>query len=253
MALVVLNCNFNYTCTQIHYLILCGSTAICLCCAESYLVFPMVMGDIEILHVCNLMFIHQTTWLAATTESLRTESKGNKSFWRVAVFCGKFLLFYAVFILQNNVCSFLWRVPLLLGAFARGLLVSASTYIYVYLNFIYQRSMFLCLQSSGFQVGDEILEINGESTKNMKHSRAIELIKNGGRRARLVLKRGDGSVPEYGGYIWYTYHFSDNCYLVSSKMFSISLIFPLRQFILYWTFFLIEHNVHIVISYLFVL
>lgn len=49
-----------------------------------------------------------------------------------------------------------------------------------------------------FQVGDEILEINGESTKNMKHSRAIELIKNGGRRARLVLKRGDGSVPEYG-------------------------------------------------------
>ncbi|XP_051949853.1 membrane-associated guanylate kinase, WW and PDZ domain-containing protein 1-like isoform X1 [Xyrauchen texanus] len=48
-------------------------------------------------------------------------------------------------------------------------------------------------------VGDEILEINGESTKNMKHSRAIELIKNGGRRARLVLKRGDGSVPEYDG------------------------------------------------------
>ncbi|XP_051525786.1 membrane-associated guanylate kinase, WW and PDZ domain-containing protein 1-like [Myxocyprinus asiaticus] len=47
------------------------------------------------------------------------------------------------------------------------------------------------------RVGDEILEINGESTKNMKHSRAIELIKNGGRQARLVLKRGDGSVPEY--------------------------------------------------------
>ncbi|XP_064779561.1 membrane-associated guanylate kinase, WW and PDZ domain-containing protein 1-like [Oncorhynchus masou masou] len=47
------------------------------------------------------------------------------------------------------------------------------------------------------RVGDEILEINGESTKNMKHARAIELIKNGGRRAHLVLKRGDGSVPEY--------------------------------------------------------
>ncbi|XP_064812675.1 membrane-associated guanylate kinase, WW and PDZ domain-containing protein 1-like isoform X6 [Oncorhynchus masou masou] len=47
------------------------------------------------------------------------------------------------------------------------------------------------------RVGDEILEINSESTKNMKHARAIELIKNGGRRARLVLKRGDGSVPEY--------------------------------------------------------
>uniref|UniRef100_A0A6I8QL58 Membrane-associated guanylate kinase, WW and PDZ domain-containing protein 1 n=1 Tax=Xenopus tropicalis TaxID=8364 RepID=A0A6I8QL58_XENTR len=49
------------------------------------------------------------------------------------------------------------------------------------------------------RVGDEILEINGETTKNMKHARAIELIKNGGRRVRLCLKRGDGSVPEYGG------------------------------------------------------
>ncbi|XP_075690113.1 membrane-associated guanylate kinase, WW and PDZ domain-containing protein 1 isoform X2 [Rhinoderma darwinii] len=47
------------------------------------------------------------------------------------------------------------------------------------------------------RVGDEILEINAESTKNMKHARAIELIKNGGRRVRLSLKRGDGSVPEY--------------------------------------------------------
>ncbi|KAM8758654.1 membrane-associated guanylate kinase, WW and PDZ domain-containing protein 1 isoform 11-T11 [Rhynchonycteris naso] len=47
------------------------------------------------------------------------------------------------------------------------------------------------------RIGDEILEINGETTKNMKHSRAIELIKNGGRRVRLSLKRGDGSVPEY--------------------------------------------------------
>ncbi|XP_032067615.1 membrane-associated guanylate kinase, WW and PDZ domain-containing protein 1 isoform X20 [Thamnophis elegans] len=49
------------------------------------------------------------------------------------------------------------------------------------------------------RIGDEILEINGETTKNMKHARAIELIKNGGRKVRLFLKRGDGSVPEYGG------------------------------------------------------
>ncbi|XP_058844583.1 membrane-associated guanylate kinase, WW and PDZ domain-containing protein 1-like isoform X5 [Acipenser ruthenus] len=47
------------------------------------------------------------------------------------------------------------------------------------------------------RVGDEILEINGESTKTMKHARAIELIKNGGHRVHMVLKRGDGSVPEY--------------------------------------------------------
>uniref|UniRef100_A0A673MNJ2 Membrane-associated guanylate kinase, WW and PDZ domain-containing protein 1 n=1 Tax=Sinocyclocheilus rhinocerous TaxID=307959 RepID=A0A673MNJ2_9TELE len=44
---------------------------------------------------------------------------------------------------------------------------------------------------------NEILEINGESTKGMKHARAIELIKNGGRKVHLVLRRGDGSVPEY--------------------------------------------------------
>ncbi|KAI1897175.1 hypothetical protein AGOR_G00080510 [Albula goreensis] len=53
------------------------------------------------------------------------------------------------------------------------------------------------VRNGKMRVGDEILEINGESTKNMKHARAIELIKNGGRRVRLVLKRGDGSVPEY--------------------------------------------------------
>lgn len=34
----------------------------------------------------------------------------------------------------------------------------------------------------------------------MSHARAIELIKAGGRRVRLLLKRGTGQVPEYGGY-----------------------------------------------------
>ncbi|XP_015202607.2 membrane-associated guanylate kinase, WW and PDZ domain-containing protein 1b isoform X1 [Lepisosteus oculatus] len=53
------------------------------------------------------------------------------------------------------------------------------------------------VRNGKMRVGDEILEINGETTKNMKHSRAIELIKNGGRRVHMVLKRGDGSVPEY--------------------------------------------------------
>lgn len=32
----------------------------------------------------------------------------------------------------------------------------------------------------------------------MTHARAIELIKAGGRRVRLLLKRGTGQVPEYG-------------------------------------------------------
>uniref|UniRef100_A0A3Q1BKU4 Membrane-associated guanylate kinase, WW and PDZ domain-containing protein 1 n=1 Tax=Amphiprion ocellaris TaxID=80972 RepID=A0A3Q1BKU4_AMPOC len=61
------------------------------------------------------------------------------------------------------------------------------------------------VRNGKMRVGDEILEINGESTKNMKHSRAIELIKNGGRRARLVLKRGDGSVPEYASCLFYLF------------------------------------------------
>lgn len=34
----------------------------------------------------------------------------------------------------------------------------------------------------------------------MTHARAIELIKSGGRRVRLLLKRGTGQVPEYGGF-----------------------------------------------------
>ncbi|XP_051931838.1 membrane-associated guanylate kinase, WW and PDZ domain-containing protein 1-like isoform X2 [Hippocampus zosterae] len=55
------------------------------------------------------------------------------------------------------------------------------------------------VRNGKMRVGDEILEINGESTKGMKHSRAIELIKSGGPRVHLVLKRGDGSVPEYDG------------------------------------------------------
>ncbi|XP_051957324.1 membrane-associated guanylate kinase, WW and PDZ domain-containing protein 1-like isoform X4 [Xyrauchen texanus] len=54
------------------------------------------------------------------------------------------------------------------------------------------------VRNGKMRVGDEILEINGESTKGMKHARAIELIKNGGRKVHLVLRRGDGSVPEYG-------------------------------------------------------
>uniref|UniRef100_A0A8C2GW04 Membrane-associated guanylate kinase, WW and PDZ domain-containing protein 1 n=1 Tax=Cyprinus carpio TaxID=7962 RepID=A0A8C2GW04_CYPCA len=55
------------------------------------------------------------------------------------------------------------------------------------------------VRNGKMRVGDEILEINGESTKGMKHARAIELIKNGGRKVHLVLRRGDGSVPEYDG------------------------------------------------------
>ncbi|XP_028813475.1 membrane-associated guanylate kinase, WW and PDZ domain-containing protein 2 isoform X3 [Denticeps clupeoides] len=54
------------------------------------------------------------------------------------------------------------------------------------------------IRNGRMRVGDQIIEINGDSTRDMSHARAIELIKAGGRRVRLLLKRGTGQVPEYG-------------------------------------------------------
>ncbi|TRY54863.1 hypothetical protein DNTS_001814 [Danionella cerebrum] len=48
------------------------------------------------------------------------------------------------------------------------------------------------IRNGRMRVGDQIIEINGESTRDMSHARAIELIKAGGRRVRLLLKRGTG-------------------------------------------------------------
>ncbi|XP_051974424.1 membrane-associated guanylate kinase, WW and PDZ domain-containing protein 2-like [Xyrauchen texanus] len=53
------------------------------------------------------------------------------------------------------------------------------------------------IRNGRMRVGDQIIEINGESTRDMTHAHAIELIKSGGRRVRLLLKRGTGQVPEY--------------------------------------------------------
>uniref|UniRef100_A0A672S7Y8 Membrane-associated guanylate kinase, WW and PDZ domain-containing protein 1 n=1 Tax=Sinocyclocheilus grahami TaxID=75366 RepID=A0A672S7Y8_SINGR len=54
------------------------------------------------------------------------------------------------------------------------------------------------IRNGRMRVGDQIIEINSESTRDMSHTHAIELIKAGGRRVRLLLKRGTGQVPEYG-------------------------------------------------------
>lgn len=40
------------------------------------------------------------------------------------------------------------------------------------------------------RVGDQLIEINSQSTKNMTHGEAIELIKNGGLAVRLLVRRG---------------------------------------------------------------
>ncbi|XP_043569713.1 membrane-associated guanylate kinase, WW and PDZ domain-containing protein 2a isoform X1 [Chiloscyllium plagiosum] len=53
------------------------------------------------------------------------------------------------------------------------------------------------IRNGRMRVGDHIIEINGENTREMTHARAIDLIKSGGKRVRLLLKRGTGQVPEY--------------------------------------------------------
>uniref|UniRef100_A0A0P5MJT4 Membrane-associated guanylate kinase, WW and PDZ domain-containing protein n=1 Tax=Daphnia magna TaxID=35525 RepID=A0A0P5MJT4_9CRUS len=52
-------------------------------------------------------------------------------------------------------------------------------------------------QDGRLRVGDQLIEINGISTKNMTHADAIELIKNGGMVVRLLLRRGN-VVPPMG-------------------------------------------------------
>lgn len=47
------------------------------------------------------------------------------------------------------------------------------------------------------QVGDQIVEINGEPTQGITHTRAIELIQAGGNNVLLLLRPGLGLVPDH--------------------------------------------------------
>ncbi|XP_052337260.1 uncharacterized protein LOC118382142 isoform X2 [Oncorhynchus keta] len=51
--------------------------------------------------------------------------------------------------------------------------------------------------SHKIQVSDQLVEINGDSTTGMTHSQAVEQIRRGGHRIHLVLKKGNGYVPDY--------------------------------------------------------
>ncbi|XP_072223012.1 membrane-associated guanylate kinase, WW and PDZ domain-containing protein 3-like isoform X2 [Leuresthes tenuis] len=53
-------------------------------------------------------------------------------------------------------------------------------------------------RSNKIQVSDQLVEINGDSTAGMTHSQAVEQIRRGGQRIHLVLKKGNGYVPDYG-------------------------------------------------------
>ncbi|XP_076859772.1 membrane-associated guanylate kinase, WW and PDZ domain-containing protein 2 isoform X2 [Brachyhypopomus gauderio] len=52
-------------------------------------------------------------------------------------------------------------------------------------------------RSQKIQVSDQLVEINGDSTAGMTHSQAVEQIRKGGHRIHLILKKGNGYVPDY--------------------------------------------------------
>ena len=56
-------------------------------------------------------------------------------------------------------------------------------------------------QDGRLQVGDQLIEINGQTTKNMTHGDAIELIKNGGQTVRLLVRRANTPNPAFLGKI----------------------------------------------------
>ncbi|XP_026099623.1 membrane-associated guanylate kinase, WW and PDZ domain-containing protein 3a isoform X2 [Carassius auratus] len=53
------------------------------------------------------------------------------------------------------------------------------------------------LKDGRIHVGDQIVEINGEPTQGITHTRAIELIQAGGNKVLLLLRHGLGQVPDH--------------------------------------------------------
>ncbi|XP_058500192.1 membrane-associated guanylate kinase, WW and PDZ domain-containing protein 3a isoform X2 [Solea solea] len=53
------------------------------------------------------------------------------------------------------------------------------------------------LNDGRIHVGDQIVEINGEATQGITHTRAIELIQAGGNKVHLLLRPGQGLVPDH--------------------------------------------------------
>lgn len=69
---------------------------------------------------------------------------------------------------------------------------SLSSYWLV--HWILQSDLTECLC---WQVGDQIVEINGEPTQGITHTRAIELIQAGGTKVLLLLRPGQGLIPDH--------------------------------------------------------
>ncbi|KAK9404584.1 membrane-associated guanylate kinase WW and PDZ domain-containing protein 3-like [Crotalus adamanteus] len=54
------------------------------------------------------------------------------------------------------------------------------------------------IKDGRIHVGDQIVEINGEPTQGITHTRAIELIQSGGNKVLLLLRPGTGLIPDHG-------------------------------------------------------
>ncbi|XP_053106062.1 membrane-associated guanylate kinase, WW and PDZ domain-containing protein 3 isoform X2 [Hemicordylus capensis] len=53
------------------------------------------------------------------------------------------------------------------------------------------------IKDGRIHVGDQIVEINGEPTQGITHTRAIELIQSGGNKVLLLLRPGTGLIPDH--------------------------------------------------------
>ncbi|MEE6493339.1 hypothetical protein FKM82_016792 [Ascaphus truei] len=53
------------------------------------------------------------------------------------------------------------------------------------------------IKDGRIHVGDQIVEINGEPTQGITHTRAIELIQAGGTKVLLLLRGGTGLIPDH--------------------------------------------------------
>ncbi|XP_020857691.1 membrane-associated guanylate kinase, WW and PDZ domain-containing protein 3 isoform X2 [Phascolarctos cinereus] len=60
------------------------------------------------------------------------------------------------------------------------------------------------IKDGRIHVGDQIVEINGEPTQGITHTRAIELIQAGGNKVLLLLRPGTGLIPDHGD--WDTFN-----------------------------------------------
>ncbi|XP_058711926.1 membrane-associated guanylate kinase, WW and PDZ domain-containing protein 3 isoform X1 [Poecile atricapillus] len=71
-------------------------------------------------------------------------------------------------------------------------------------------------------VGDQIVEINGEPTQGITHTRAIELIQAGGNKVLLLLRPGTGLIPDHSDWDGYNPASSNVIYEEQSPLLSSS-------------------------------